>query len=126
VFGLAAGPFFTVVDLSSAAGQHDVRRVPRSPTLSTVMQVAAVSLMALGTRAYWLRRAALSALRIAAGRLDHGDVLGFCLGGDSGVDHLLPCLLSDLERSLLSGSELVCIDVGGDALGEGDPGGIGH
>jgi hypothetical protein len=61
---------------------------------------------------------------VAVARLDKSDVVGFCLGGDSGVEHLLPCLLSDPERSLLSRGELVCIEVAGDALGERDPGGL--
>jgi hypothetical protein len=61
---------------------------------------------------------------VVVARLYESDVVGFCLWGDSGVEHLLPCLLSDSERSLVSRGELVCIDVGGDAFGEGDPGGL--
>ena len=100
-------------------------RGPRGSTLADAVHPSGHSGVAKDTRHTRGRPAAPpgSALRIAVVvRLDEGDVVGFCLGCDSGVDQLLPCLLGDPERSLLSGRELVCVDVTGDGLGEGDPG----
>src|SRR6266496_2410035 len=55
------------------------------------------------------------------GWLYEGHVLGHRLRGDARGDHLLPRLPGEAQRPLVSGSESVRLDVGADALGEGDP-----